>query len=169
VPVQVEARAVAARGRRPVDAELRSGVPGLDARDRALVATDLRVGPAGVLDLDLQPVPAGAVVVIEAGPVTWLLAVRRADGGYEPVATDGLPRLAPGGALVVALDGVRRRTRAELTLGTLPRQDDDRTTIAHLLLGRLAADGSGRVRGEVALPDDLGDLALVLGLRVRAR
>ena len=159
---------VASRGRREVDTELRGGPQDLEERDRALAATELRVSGEDVLDLDLIPVPAGSVAVIEADDVTWVFALRRPLGGFLPIAIDGLPTLVPGATLVVAVDGVRRGTRAEFRLGPLPDDEDHEEALEPTVLARLRADSSGRVRGEVLLPDDLGGLPVRLGIRVRA-
>jgi hypothetical protein len=169
LPVTVRARAVAAVGRRPADAELRGGPSGLDPRDRALEAAGLRLSGGEVLDLDRGPLPVTSVVVVEAGDATWLVAVRRPDGTVEPAADDGLPRLVPGGTLVMVVDGARRGSRLEVTLAPLPEDEDDYRSRDLEVLGRLRADTAGRARGEFVLPDDLGTLALVLGLRLRGR
>jgi len=169
LPVAVRARAVAAVGRKPADAELRGGPSGLDPRDRALEVTGLRLAGAEVLDLDRAPVPASSVVVVEAGDATWLVAVRRPDGSVETAADDGLPRVVAGGTLVMVVDGARRGSRLEVTLTPLPEHQDDDRSIGALVLGHLRADAAGRARGEFVLPTDLGTLPLLLGLRLRGR
>lgn len=168
VPIAVERRAVARIGRRPVDAELRGGPSGLEDRDRAVRATGLRVVGVDVLDLDRRPVPVAATVVVEAADATWILAVRGPDGAYEPAADDGLPRLLPGATLVTIVDGARRGSRLEISLVSLRDKDDDRG-IEDLVLGPVRADAEGRARGEVILPETLGTLPLVIGLRLRGR
>ncbi len=167
--IAVRERAAARAARKPVDAEVRGGPTGLGPRDRAVEATDLRVVGSDVIDLDLRPVPASATVVVEAAGATWVLAVRRSDGRYEPVAQDGLPRLRPGSALVTVVDGARRGSRLEVTLQSLRDDERDDRGIEQVVLGHLRADGDGRSRGDLLLPDDLGTLPLVIGLRLRGR
>lgn len=77
--------------------------------------------------------------------------------------------VVPGGTVVMVVDGVRRGGQVEVGLGPLPEDEEDERALYHQVLGHLRADTAGRVRGEVPLPDDLGTLPLVLGIRMRGR
>jgi hypothetical protein len=140
---------VASRGRRPTTATFRPGLTGLASRDRPLIDTDLRLVGGEVLDLDERPVPATSLLIVESDEVTVVLAVRRADGGYEPLETlDGQLRAKVDGTLVLAVGGTTPGARVDVTLRDL---EGDRVTDDQRL-ARLRADDDGRAYARVPLP-----------------
>jgi hypothetical protein len=140
---------VASRGRRPTTATFRPGRTGLAPRDRSLFETDLRLVGEEVLDLDERPVPVARIVVVESDEVTVVLAVRRADGGYEPLEPrDGQLRAKVDGTLVLAVGGTPPGARIDVTLRGL----EGERVIDEQRLARLRADDDGRAYARVPLP-----------------